>query len=87
MYTYMSPGDAWNAKRKLIGKPMAYAHWARWDDSRMRDASMYSYRFRTLKRMLIGPHAYTLVFDDGRREELISYDIVCVYTVSLEKKS
>jgi hypothetical protein len=77
--------DAWYKKKELVGKSMAYAHWARWDDTRERSAEMYKFRFKVLASVEIGPHAYTLVFTDGLREELISYDTVCAYTVDLAK--
>lgn len=85
MYTYLTPQDAWIGKVNLFGKPMALAYWVRWGDERSQKAETYRFRFRTLKTVEIGPHAYTLVFTDGLREELITYDTVCVYTVNLEK--
>ena len=85
MYSYLSPQDVWYGNRKLIGKSMAYAYWCRYGHSGKQKAEWYKFRFKVLAKVEIGPHAYTLVFTDGLREELISYDTVCVYTVDLNK--
>lgn len=83
-YTYMTPQDVWYGHEKLVGNSLASAYWARWWDSPEQNSEMYKFRFRVLRSVTIGPHAYTLWFDDGF-DELISYDIVCVYTVDLNK--
>lgn len=85
MYTYASPVRIWRNHKYLIGKSVAYAYWVRWGDARESDPKFYGFRFKVLKDVEIGPHAYTLVFTDGTREELTSYDMVCIYTVDLEK--
>lgn len=85
MYSYLSPQEVWYGREKLIGKSAAYAHWVQWGDTREQNPEWYKFRFRVLEKVLIGPHAYTMVFTNGLREELISYDTVCVYHVELEK--
>jgi len=81
MYTYMTPQEVWYGKEELTGRSMAYAYWNRHSGQSILP---YKFTFKPLRGVTIGPHAYTLWFDD-ERNELISYDTVCVYTVILEK--
>lgn len=81
MYNYLSPQDVWYSHRDLIGKSVAYAYWHKHGNQK---AEWYKFQFKALRGVTIGPHAYTLVFDNGSHQ-LISYDTVCVYTVDLEK--
>jgi hypothetical protein len=46
--------------------------------STQEQARTYAYAFKLLADVVHGPHACTLVFEDGTREELISYDVVCI---------
>lgn len=85
-YIYMSPQDAWLNRFDLIGRPVADAYWARnHGPTAPQRTDIYSFRFKNLKSVEIGPHAYTLVYDCGCRDELISYDHVAFYMVDLEK--
>jgi len=68
----MSPSQVWDSKKALIGKKMVRAYWCEDDPER----SLFA--FKTLANVVTGPHAYTRVFEDGSRDELISYDRVCV---------
>lgn len=81
MYTYLSPSEVWYRKSELIGKSMSYAYWHRDEKQNM---EWYKFTFKPLRSVSIGPHAYTLWFDE-ERNELISYDDVCVYEVDLTK--
>lgn len=86
MYTYMAPQEVWYQKGRLIGKPVACAYWIRPGEGiQGGDPRMYKFAFKVLWYVSPGPHAYTLRFSDGTREELISYDTVCVYEVDLTK--
>lgn len=83
MYTYLSPMDVWYGQKELIGKSMSFAPWHRiWHGDQKPE--WYKFTFKPLRRVTIGPHAYTIWFDD-RHDQLISYDTVCVYTVDLNK--
>lgn len=81
-YRTLTPMEAYNQQQSLVGKSMAYAYWLRWDDT-ARQANIYAFRFRVLRLIVPGPHAYTLLFRDGSQEVLTSYDTVCVYDVTL----
>lgn len=72
MFSYITPAELWNRKTDLVGKKMVRAYWC--ED----DPKGYLFAFKTLRSVEIGPHAYTMVFEDDTRDELISYDRICV---------
>lgn len=82
MYRYLTPQEVWYGQKNLIGKSMAYAYWYR--HGKEQNPEWYKFTFQPLLGVTIGPHAYTMWFG-YERNELISYDTVCVYDVDLTK--
>lgn len=78
-YRFLSPHDAYVARKELIGKQACRAYWLTPDTLEgAQNTPMYYFAFKVIKGIHPGPHAFTLIFEDDSREELITYDTICV---------